>query len=77
MATHFFPVKKKYKKYWGNPQVYITSAVEAAPHDAHFILYDFKTNELQPLDNDVKNIDIMGELRYKVIYACSYVRKII
>lgn len=54
------------KEYWGNPQVYITSAIQAAPHDAHFNLYDFKTNGLQPLDQNLKGISIMGELRYKV-----------
>ena len=63
------------RKYWGNPQVYITSAVEAAPYDAHFTLYNFKTNSLQPLDDDVKSMNVMGELRYQVSSA-NYRRKL-
>lgn len=53
-------------KYWENPQVYITSAAEAAPHDAHFILHNFKTKDLQPFSDNVKGVSVMGELRYQV-----------
>ena len=58
--------KKSDKLYWGNPQVYVTSNVQAAPLQAHFKLYDFKTNEMQPLDHELKNMNVMGELRYEV-----------
>lgn len=62
--------KKRERKYWGNPQVYITSGIQAAPHDTHFVLHDFKTNELQPLSANLKGVDLMGELRYQVRMLC-------
>lgn len=65
LMKEFTKVKKIDKTYWGNPQVYITSGIEAAPHDAHFILYDFKTSGLQPLGSYLKGINVLGELRYE------------
>ena len=46
--------------------MYITSGIEAAPHDAHFVLHGFKTKDLQPLNANLKGIDVMGEVRYEV-----------
>lgn len=57
--------------YWGNPQVYITSAADAAPFNAHFILHNFKTSDMQPLSGNVRNVNVMGELWYKVsLHSC-------
>lgn len=54
-------------KYWSNPQVYITcDGFSEALDGPHFVLYNFKTNHLIPLDDKLKSISMMGELRYKV-----------
>lgn len=62
---------KKDTKYWSNPQVYITcDRVSQALNGPHFILYKFKTSHLLPLDDTLKSISVMGELRYKVCVFC-------
>ena len=65
-STNLFIAMKKDKKYWGNPQVYIVTAAEAVSHEAHFILFNFKTDKLQPLDHSIRGLNMMGDLQYKV-----------
>lgn len=63
----FYIEKKRDTKYWANPQVYITcDGVSGDLNGPHFILYNFKTNNLLPFDDKLKNLSVMGELKHEV-----------
>lgn len=68
----YYVAKKQDKSYWANPQVYITSGIKAAPHNAHFVLHRFQTNDLKPLDDNPEHANVRGELRYQVSLTLDY-----